>query len=226
MKLNVAIESIETINEIPSYWSEEDFKQLLNELDFPDAESVASDELREMLFMAITDFEPDEAAAILLQYKLGDKLNKGQIQSLSHEMLTDKVAEEYPDPAFHFDLFNINQLLFKAYNGRFPNTEATILRMRIEPAKGHEMNEVSPKLIIKALSGALTDHNLIRRLFQDQIDGKVPFTDAEKVLWQYEQESTDPQIIKLITSSYWLESEDISHSEYVIEIKSFSERSH
>jgi hypothetical protein len=29
--------------------------------------------------MAITDFEPNEAAAIVLDYKLSDSLNEGQI---------------------------------------------------------------------------------------------------------------------------------------------------
>ncbi|MBQ0740794.1 hypothetical protein J9332_41620, partial [Aquimarina celericrescens] len=79
-----------------------------------------------MLFMAIPDFEPNEAASIVLTYKLSDQLNEGQIHSISHEMTNDKVAEEYPEPNLHYDLFNINQLLYKAYNGTFPNTEATL----------------------------------------------------------------------------------------------------
>jgi hypothetical protein len=33
----------------------------------------------ELLSMAITDFEPNEAAAIVLDYKLSDSLNEGQI---------------------------------------------------------------------------------------------------------------------------------------------------
>jgi hypothetical protein len=36
--------------------------------------------LSELLSMAITDFEPNEAAAIVLDYKLSDSLNEGQIQ--------------------------------------------------------------------------------------------------------------------------------------------------
>lgn len=226
MKLKVTIDSIETINELPSYWSEADFRELLTELDFPDAASVAADELRDMLFMAITDFEPDEAATVLLKYKLGDKLNEGQIQAISHEMLIDKIAEEYRDPALHFDLFNINQLLFKAYNGTFPNTEATVLRMRIESVAQHETVEINHETIIKSLSGALTDRSLILRLFHDQINGEEAFSDAAKIIWQFENEGGNPPVIKVLTSRYWLESEDIAESEYVIELKSFTEESH
>ena len=47
------------------------------------------------------------------------------LKNLSNEMIEDNQAEEYPDIAFHFPLFAINQLLNKAYNGKFPNAKAT-----------------------------------------------------------------------------------------------------
>jgi hypothetical protein len=68
--------------------------------------------------MAITDFEPNEAAAIVLDYKLSDSLNEGQIQQISNDMLIDKISE-YPEIAMQAPLYHINQLLFKAYNGKF-----------------------------------------------------------------------------------------------------------
>jgi hypothetical protein len=40
--------------------------------------------------MADTDFEP-ESAAIVLDYKLSDSLNEGQIQQISNDMLIDKI---------------------------------------------------------------------------------------------------------------------------------------
>jgi hypothetical protein len=33
--------------------------------------------------MAISDYEPHEAAAIVLDYKLGEELNEGQIEQIS-----------------------------------------------------------------------------------------------------------------------------------------------
>jgi hypothetical protein len=44
--------------------------------------------------MAISDYEPNEAAEIVLAYKLGEELNEGQIEQISHNMLIDKVCEE------------------------------------------------------------------------------------------------------------------------------------
>jgi hypothetical protein len=69
--------------------------------------------LSELLSMAITDFEPNEAAAIVLDYKLSDSLNEGQIQQISNDMLIDKISEEYPEIAMQAPLYHINQLLLK-----------------------------------------------------------------------------------------------------------------
>ena len=51
--------------------------------------------------MAIADFEPTDAAAIVLDYKLSEVLAEGQIHNLSHEMLREKVSENYSDIFIH-----------------------------------------------------------------------------------------------------------------------------
>jgi hypothetical protein len=111
MHLRVKIVGIKYVNQIDNYWKDQDYKELLKLFDYSDIDQISQEELIEMLCMAITDFEPAEAAEIILTYKLSNQLNSGQIQSLSHEMIEDKVAEEYPEPELHFDLFNINQIL-------------------------------------------------------------------------------------------------------------------
>ena len=107
-------------------------------MNLPDADKLKPEELREMLYMAITDFGPEEAAEIVLTYKLGDRLSAGQIQNIANDMMEEKVAEQYADPSFHYDLFNINQLLYKAYKGKFPNTEASIILMEIKGKDGEK----------------------------------------------------------------------------------------
>jgi hypothetical protein len=44
--------------------------------------------------MAISDYEPHEAAAIVLDYKLG-RVKRRANSKISHNMLIDKVCEEY-----------------------------------------------------------------------------------------------------------------------------------
>jgi hypothetical protein len=218
MKLKVNILEVKTVNEFDFYWSTADYIKLLGEFNFPDAEKSKPSDLVDLLHMAISDFEPDEAARILLNYKLGEELNEGQIHSISHEMMKDKVAEEYPEPALHLDLFCINQLLFKAYNGKFPNTEASIIDMEVIPMKSSEQ-EINKEILIKTLSAGLKGNNLIKRLFEDQLSGKVEFTDAEKTIWKVEHISEN--VYRLVTSNYWVDRDDVATGEFETEIQFF-----
>jgi hypothetical protein len=220
MKVKIKITEVKTVNEFDFYWKPEDYISLLKEFDFPDAEKSKKEELLELLFMAITDFEPNESAQILLTYKLGDKLNEGQIQSLSHEMINDKVAEEYPEPSLHFALFNINQLLYRAYNGTFPNTEASIIELEITPITNSEV-EIDKEILIKALVAGLKDNNLIKRLFEQQINGHVLFSDAANTIWEIKK--LNDKNYQLITSKYWVDKEDFLNFEYDAEIAFFEE---
>lgn len=220
MKYKVKVLNLTTVNELDAYWSDADRKKLLEAFEFTDVKNAKTEELKELLLMAITDFEGDEAARILLNYKLGDVLNDGQIQSISHEMMADKVAEEYPDPALHFDLFNINQLLYKAYNGKFPNTEATILELELKPADA-EAPEINKEIFTKILSQGLSDENIINRLYPDQVAGKAAFEDANKIIWQINDKGND--LYELTTSKYWIAKEDVTKIEYEATITFFDE---
>ena len=218
MKVQVKIISIKTVNELDFYWSQNDFIQLLDKLDLPDADKVKPEELKELLFMAITDFEPSEAAEIVLTHKLGDKLTAGQIQAISHEMTDEKVAETYADPSFHYDLFNINQLLFKAYKGKFPNTEASVILMELTIDKNSEVNK---EILTKALAQSLSERSIIQRLYEDQVMGRADFVDAEKIIWIYTGKENNT--FEIITSRYWIDKEDIENGEYEADIRFFEE---
>jgi hypothetical protein len=100
------------------YWSDEDYS-VIRKFNFPDAETAEKENLPELLEMAISDYEPNEAAEILLAYKLGEELNEGQIEQISHNMLIDKVCEEYPEIHMQARLFHVNQLLLKPITENF-----------------------------------------------------------------------------------------------------------
>jgi len=124
--------------------------------------------------MAISDFEPNEAAAILLDYKLSNILNEGQIANLSHEMLRAKVSETYTDINLHQDLFNINQLLYEAFKGKFPQVSVNIVQFEITD-ENKNLVELTKE---NALSCGLSENNLFNRLFGDQLEGPAPFPEA------------------------------------------------
>lgn len=150
---------------------------------------------------------------------MSDKLNEGQIQNLANEMLLDKLAEEYPDPALHFDIFNINQFLRKAYNGSFPDTEATIITAEIQ-GMGQD-DEITKEILIKSLSHGLRENNLVKRLYSAQLNGTVPFDNAGKVIWHFRKLSDNE--VEIITSNYLISREDFGLMEFETELQYFEE---
>ncbi len=210
MKYNVQINAIEALDEIANYWTENDYRELLQLFDFPDSNSIKTENLLEMLQMAITDFEPAAAARVLLQYKLSEHLNDGQMDQMAHDMLLDKISEEYPEISLHYALYNINQLLFKAFNGTFLNTKATRIDFTIG---GHDSETPITKAgILRLLQHALSPNNLLVRMFETQLATNVDFPDAENIVW--ELKTTDNHNFELITSEYWLSREDVVRGEF------------
>ncbi|MDI5887531.1 hypothetical protein [Flavobacterium yafengii] len=218
MNYQITINRANTVDEIESYWTNDDYIKLLEKFDYPDASDADASSLRELLFMAISDFEPKEAAVIVLEYKLSEHLNEGQIHQISNDMFLDKVCEEYPEIGLHSTLFHINQLLFKAYNGKFPNAKATIITVTIASLESENEMHLTKENVLKLLSKGLSDSNLIKRLFDHAMNENAPFPEAEDVLWDLS--TVDNLNYTITTSEYWLNKDDIIASEFegVLEI--------
>lgn len=211
MRCAVNIEDIQTINEIENFWSNEDYIHLLDLMQFPDAKNVPSNELMEMLFMAISDFKPQEAAEIVLTYKVSNILSKGQIENLSHEMLEDSMNEEFADISLHYLLFNINRLLYKAYNGKFPNSKASVINFKLKFTPNENI-KITKGLVLKALNNGLDEKNLVKRIYSKQLAGKVKFNEAEHIIWSLEKLADGD--ISIVISDHWINEEDFISNEF------------
>ena len=212
MNYQITIKRANTVDQIEDYWTNEDYVKLLEKFDYPDAADADTSSLKELLFMAITDFEPKDAAVIVLEYKLSEELNEGQIQQVSNDMLLDKVCEEYPEIGLHSTLFHINQLLYKAYNGKFPNAKATIMEFSITPIDGENVKELTKENVLKLLNNGLSESNLIKRLFDLAMNENAPFPEASAIIWDLK--TKDNVNFTLTTSEYWLSKDDIIASEF------------
>ncbi|GGH00338.1 hypothetical protein GCM10011416_18520 [Polaribacter pacificus] len=221
MKYAIKIHKILTVDTLPDAWSEKDFKELLDRFDFPNAESTDLNELKELLFMAISDFEPDEAARIVLDYKLSSDLTPGQIDQLSHEMLLDKISEEYPEIHLHQALYNVNQLLFKAYNGKFPNTKATIVDFEIKPLANAPAT-ITKEITVKCFAKNLVKNNVALRLFGHQLNAEEEFEEANDILWELCQTENGH---RFITSEYWMEKDEFLAETFEATIQFYQEES-
>jgi hypothetical protein len=222
MKYSVIINSIKTVDELESAWSNEDLIELLKRLNYPDAKNVNANELKDFIMMAIADFEPREAAAILLDYKLAQMLTEGQIDNLSHDMMSDKVSENYTDLYTHKALFDVNQLLYKAYNGKFPAVKAILIDFEMTPEETDD-SEISKELVLKAFRTSLSDQNLINRLFESQLDGNESFPEAEGIIWDFENLSNNKY--RMSTSEKWIKETDFTKQEFNCEIALYVENS-
>ena len=212
MKYQITINSANTVDQIEDYWTNEDYIKLLEKFDYPDASEADAGSLQELLFMAISDFAAKDAAAIVLEYKLSEDLNEGQIQQISNDMLLDKVCEEYPEIGLHSTLFHINQLLYKGYNGIFPNAKASVIKFSITTPEGENEKELSKENVLKLLNNGLSDSNLIKRLFDLAMNENAPFPEASAIVWDLT--TTNNVDYVLTTSEYWLSKEDIIASEF------------
>jgi hypothetical protein len=221
MKYLVKIIDVKSTDELEGAWNNDDYKELLARFEYSDAEQLKTTELKEYLFMAISDFEPSDAAAILLNYKLSDLLTEGQIDNLSHEMLRVKVSENYTDIQLHLHLFNINQMLYKAYNGKFPLAKANIVQFEITN-ENNDPEEITKETALKALSYGLSENNLLNRLLGDQLDGRTPFPEAEGIVWEFQNKGN--HVYSITISEKWLTKNDFTNPEYECTIHSFEDQ--
>jgi hypothetical protein len=219
MQFHVKINDVKTTDELEGAWSLDDYKELMNRFEVPDAETVKDAEVKDFLFMAINEFEPREAAAIVLDYKLSDHLTEGQIDNISLEMLSEKMAEKYTEIDLHKALFEVNQLLYKAYNGKFPHIQINVIDLEI--TSNEEDAEINKETVLKSLSQGLSDNNLLLRLFGDQLEGKVPFPEADGIIWELKEKGNGQY--EVITSEKWLTKDEVVNTEFDASVALYDE---
>jgi hypothetical protein len=109
-------------------------------------------------------------------------------------MTNERPWEEYPDLSFHERIFKAQFLLNQAY----PETQqpeinkvVAILSCLNQAAESYLQARdpdgsdkgIPEALLVRCLAHALPDNAILNRLFEDQINGKLPFTEAENILW-------------------------------------------
>jgi hypothetical protein len=201
--------SFQHLTELPNAWQAADYKALLTKIDYENPEAIAPAELKEMCQMAITDLEPAEAGELVLGYLFADQLKAGQIDQLAHQLQTEKLWEENPNFELHKGFFNATQLLYEAYNGKFPHPQAVEFKIKItatDPAGLTQLDQEPAATLLRLLAPGLSDRALLHRLFSTQLEGGE-FPEATSILWQLTpSEKTDTSVVyDIISSDYWLE---------------------
>lgn len=224
---NIKVLEFKIIEELPNAWNFDSYKNLLNVMEYGDISDIADNDLKDMCLMYLSENDPEESAAIVLDYIFNERLNSGQKDNLSNEMIDEKMYEEYADIAMHEEFFNIHQLLYKAYNGKFPHPEAVSFKIEISSKNKQSLSifdEQTEATLLRLLVQGMPDNTLIKRLYDEQLE-KGKFNEAKDIIWQLTKQSNelDTFIFSITSSAYWFKDlkyaddfdVEISHDVYV-----------
>jgi hypothetical protein len=205
----VEILNFETILALPNFWDKNKYKELLEVMEYGDISEISDSELKDMCYMSIADNEPEEAARLILGYMFSDRLNSGQIDNLSNEMREEKMWEEYAEIGYHEDFFNTGQILYDAFNGKFPHPEAVQFEVKITSDKLKDLlieDKISEPALIRLLAHGMPENTLINRLFTEQLSSES-FEEAENIIWQLKTEiqSDNSALVTVISSKYFFQ---------------------
>ncbi len=210
-KYKVQVTELKDINEMPEGWTNTNYIELLKFLDVENPEDTPTDELRDTAGMALIDFEPEEAAEKLLEFRFGDQFNAGQRENIAVDARRLKLWERYPDVAFHQEMFNVCYLLHVAFPMKFHEPDAAYIKLEIKglnPDSSEMLKNPDSGFIARILADGMNEHSTLNRLYDAYIKGEK-FPDAEDIIWRYDlsefNESEHMRTIIIYTSWNWVD---------------------
>lgn len=209
---DVNVLSYAKIHELPGSWEAADYQSVLELADFDDWDEIATTELKDYTILALQEMEVSEAFEIVLSYRL-TSLTKGQIHNLAHDMLSDKMWEEYQDISLHKEIYNCSVLMKWVFPTLFPETDAVKFELEIKPKNAAARDVtgcIDKSFLIRIMANGLDDHAIINRLFDAQLNG-APFPEADSIIWDFEYRMMNDAVHAIVYSSnYWLKTLQVS----------------
>lgn len=207
--IHVAVTNFEELAELEGDWTSAEFVALLEELDVDGASELSESEALEMCLLALADLEPEDAAAVLLTYKLREDLTDGQIRNFSNECQFERLWEQSSEMNLHRKMFAVASLLVKVNEQQFPTPDAVRVTLQVECSSAQASvlkSPVAPATILQMLAAGMDDHAVLKRLFQEQLEGGS-FPEAPYIVWNATSTPNTAGVELTVTSSgYWLDS--------------------
>jgi len=188
-----------------------DIDKLLEEMEYGDTSDISEDEKFEVLSMLMQEIPPNEAAVFVLQLDLADSLSKGQIDNLSHQMVEERMWEEYSDLSLHERLFNVGSFLYKMVPRVFPKPNAVKITLKIAAMNDHAKDILEHPLneafLVRLVADGMGERGLLHRMYDDQL-ASHHFDDATKIIWLVEPQDEGGDSVRqvgLISSGCWFD---------------------
>lgn len=209
MKVNFKVDVLDfkKIGRIDGFWTPTRYMDLLQLMEYDDVPSIAEADLEELCLLALNENTPEESAKIVLGHIFKDNLRNGQVNALAHDIMDEKLWEEYSDISLHERIFYAGQLLYQAYGGgTFTRPEAVSFKLHVSsPVMDNSLfgdNQINATLIRLLVQG-MSKNTLIARLFEDQIH-KGTFREAGDIIWQLQDyHKGGRREFHIISSMYW-----------------------
>ncbi len=207
-EFNVSLVSFEKISQTEGAWSADDYKNLLALMEFEDdLESMSDSDLKEMCMMSLNDFEAEDAARYVLKHLLNDELPDGKIDQTAHDMVENKLWEEFADPSFHKRFFDAYGLLREAFKGTFAAPTGVRFQVRVQAQQKDDFDLFRPATepaLTRLLSAGIAENAILNRLYAEKIKGDQ-FPEAENILWQVKavSSSATEAVFEITSSELW-----------------------
>ncbi len=205
---HVKVVGFEELSALEGDWTSTDFAALLEKLDMDGGATLTPEEAREMCLLALSDLEPEDAAAVLMSYKLGDKLTEGQIRNYSNECQFEKLWEQSSEMEVHQPMFAVASLLAQINDQQFPTPDALRVKFQVDCSEEEAAEferPLDPAFVLRMLSTGMDDGAILKRLFHEQLEaGK--FSEAASIVWEVTSARNATGVEITVTSSgYWLD---------------------
>ena len=206
----IRVAQIEELQEVEGDWQPADLVAILEKLGVDGAAALSPQEVREMCLLSLQDLDVAEAAAVVLDYKLGKTLTAGQIKNLSHDCQFDKLWEQGGDMELHRAMFSVGSLLAVVNEQTFPTPDAVRVTLDVECPDSDDADrltsDTAPQTIVRMLASGMDGDAILNRLFEDEL-AKGTFPEAALIIWDLEVEHTGEHsaTLKIISSGYWLD---------------------
>jgi hypothetical protein len=207
---SIRIVDFQELRELEGDWKSDDLVAVLATLGIEDAGEFSPEEIREMCVLSLQDLDSAEAAAVLMQYKMGEALTPGQIQNLSHDCQTEKLWEHGGDMELHRGMFSVGSLLAVVNEQQFPTPDAVRVTLELECPSAEEFermtDEPTPVDVVRMLAAGMPHDAILNRLFEDALTSGT-FPEAASILWDLEIEPIGQRtaMFKIISSGNWFD---------------------
>lgn len=214
MKFLVTVVGLVKVHDLPNSWSDQEYLDLLNQLEVEDLDNLAGNDLLEILLMALQDLEPEEAADLVLAHKLQKRISPGSRQNIVQDFLEgQRPWEEFADTQLHPDIFRAAVLLNKALPKLIekPDIRQLTLQVKALRPEARRYFEKPPEaaFVARMLADGMNENSILERLYDEQLYSHS-FPEADGIIWQAEfteQSSAENSPVNLViySSVHWLD---------------------